>query len=233
MDLQLLKVITRAESGKGGARQTRRGGNVPGVLYGLSADPVQLKVNARDFDHLLQGSQGAHALLQLEFEDQPDLNGPAMIKDVQYHPVRDTVMHTDFLRVDLSKKIHTVVSIRFEGNSLGVIEGGVIDYQTREVDVSCLPMEVPDAIVISIEALEIGDSIHVRDLVIPENVELLTSGDRALAAVHAPRVIVEEVVAEEEAELAEGEVAEGEAAEGETPSESGEGEEEKKEKSKG
>ncbi len=230
MELQPLKVTTRTESGKGGARQTRRAGNVPGVLYGLSADPVQLKVDARDFDYLLQGSQGAHALLQLEFEDQPDLNGPAMIKDVQYHPVQDNVTHTDFLRIDLSKKIHTVVPIRFEGNSLGVIEGGVIDYQTREIEVSCLPMEVPEAIAISIEALEIGDSIHVKDLVIPENIELLTSADRALAAVHAPRVIVEEVVAEEEGELAEGEVAEGEAPEGETPSESGEAEEEEKSK---
>ncbi len=230
MELQTLKVTTRTASGKGGARETRRGGNVPGVLYGLSAEPVQLKINAREFDHLLQGSQGAHALLQLEFEDQPDLNGPAMIKDIQYHPVRDNVTHTDFLRVDMSKKIHTVVSIRFEGNSRGVIEGGVIDYQTREVEISCLPTEVPDAIVISIEEMDIGDSMHVRDLVIPENVELLTSGDRALAAVHAPRVIVEEVEVEEEGELAEGEVAEGEAAEGEDSAEGGEGGEDEKSK---
>ena len=229
MELQMLKVTTRAESGKGGARQLRRSGSLPGVLYGLSADPVQLKVNARDFELLLHGSLGKHALLQLEFEDQPELNGPVMIKDIQHHPVKDTVMHTDFLRIDLSKKIHTAVPIRFEGNARGVIEGGVIDYQTRELEVSCLPMEVPDAIVTNIEALEIGDSIHVRDLVIPDNVELLTSGDRAVAAVHAPRVIVEEVVAEEEA-LAEGEVAEGEAAEGEAPAEGDEGREEEKSK---
>lgn len=229
MELQPLKVTTRAESGKGGARQVRRSGNVPGVLYGLSGDSVQLKVDAREFDLLLQGSQGAHALVQLEFEGQPELSIPAMIKDIQYHPVRDHVMHTDFLRIDLSKKIHTSVPIRFEGNSRGVIEGGVIDYQTREVEVSCLPMEVPDAIVINIEALEIGDSIHVRDLLIPDNVDLLTSVDRAVAAVHAPRVIVEEVAEEEEA-LAEGEAVEGEDAEGDASAEGGEGGEEEKSK---
>ena len=228
MELQMLKVATRSESGKGGARQVRRSGSIPGVLYGLSVDPVQLKVNAREFNILLQGGRGAHAMLQLEFIDQPELNGPAMIKAIQYHPVRDNVTHTDFLRIDLSKKIDTAVPIRFEGNALGVIEGGVIDYQTREIEISCLPTEVPDAIVINIEALEIGDSIHVRDLVIPENVELLTSADRAVAAVHAPRVIVEEVVAEEEA-LAEGEAAEGEAAEGEA-AEGDEGGEEGKSK---
>ena len=233
MELQSLKVSTRTLSGKGGARQTRRNGNVPGVLYGLSADPVRLQVDAREFETLLQGDQGEHAMLQLEFEDRPELNGPAMIKEVQHHPVRDNAVHTDLQRIDLSKRIHTVVPIRLEGHSRGVIEGGVIDHQTREVEVSCLPMEVPDAFPISIEEMDIGDSIHVRDLVIPDNIELLTSGDRALAAVHAPRVIVEEVVAEEEeALLAEGEEAEGEAAEGEAPAEGGEGGDEETSKGK-
>lgn len=226
MELQPLKVTTRTELGKGGARQTRRNGHVPGVLYGLSAEPVCLKVDARDFELLLDSGQGEHALIQLEFEDQPDLNGPAMLKEVQHHPVRGQVTHTDLLRVDLSKKIHTFVVIRFEGHARGVIEGGVIDYQTREVEIACLPMDVPEAIAVDIEALNIGDSLHVRDLAIPENIDLLTSGDRALAAVHAPRVIVE---VEEEVEveaLVEGE--EAEAAEDQAAEEGAEGGEEKK-----
>ena len=228
MELHLLKVTTRAESGKGGARQTRRNGQVPGVLYGLSAEPVRLKVDAREFDHLLYGSQGEHALVQLEFEDQPDLSGPAMVKEVQHHPIRDHVTHTDFLRIDLSKKIHTFVPIRFEGNARGVIEGGVIDYQTREVEIACLPMEAPEVIVADIEVLEIGDSLHVRDLVMPENVELLTSGDRAVAAVHAPRVVLE---AEPEVEEALAEAEEGEVEGAEAAAEEGSegGEEEKSE----
>ena len=226
MELHLLKVTTRAESGKGGARQTRRNGQVPGVLYGLSAEPVRLKVDAREFDHLLYGSQGEHALVQLEYEDQPDLSGPAMVKEVQHHPVRGQVTHADLLRIDLSKKIHTFVPIRFEGHARGVIEGGVIDYQTREVEIACLPMEAPEAIVVDIEVLDIGDSLHVRDLVIPENVELLTSGDRAVAAVHAPRVVLEAEPEVEEA-LAEGEEGEVEGDEAATE-EGGEGGEEEK-----
>ena len=226
MELQPLKVTTRVESGKGGARQTRRSGQVPGVLYGLSAEPVSLKVDARDFEHLLDSGQGEHALIQLEFEDQPDLNGPAMVKEVQHHPVWGQVTHTDLLRIELSKKVHTFVPLRFEGNARGVIEGGVIDYQTREVEIACLPMEAPEAIAVDIEALDIGDSLHVRDLVIPENVELLTGGDRALAAVHAPRVIVEAEPEEEEV-LAEGEEAEAEAAEA-AAEEGGEGGKEQK-----
>ncbi len=227
MELQPLKVTIRTESGKGGARQTRRNGNVPGVLYGLGGESVSLKVDARSFDLLMGGSQGEHALIQLEFEDQPDLNGPAMVKEVQHHPVGDQVTHTDLLRVDLSKRIHTFVAIRFEGTAQGVIEGGVIDFQTREVEIACLPMEVPEALVINIEALDIGDSLHIRDLVIPENVELLTSGDRALAAVHAPRVVVEEEEEGEEEELAEGEEG-AEAAEGEESAEAAEGSEQEK-----
>lgn len=225
MELQPLKVTIRTESGKGGARQTRRNGNVPGVLYGSGGEPVSLKVDARSFDLLLDSGQGEHALIQLEFEDRPDLNGPAMLKEVQHHPVRDQVTHTDLLRVDLSKKIHTFVAIRFEGNARGVIEGGVIDYQTREVEIACLPMEVPEALTVDIEALDIGDSLHVRDLAIPENVELLTSGDRALAAVHAPRVIVEAEEEVEEEALVEGEEG-AEAAEGEEGGEGGKGGEE-------
>ncbi len=227
MELQLLKVTIRTESGKGGARHTRRNGNVPGVLYGLGGEPVCLKVDARNFEHLLDSGQGEHALIQLEFEDQPDLNGPAMLKEVQHHPVGGQVTHTDLLRVDLSKRIHTFVAIRFEGNARGVIEGGVIDYQTREVEIACLPMEVPEALAVDIEALDIGDSLHVRDLTIPENIELLTSGDRALAAVHAPRVIVEAEEELEEEALVEGEEG-AEAADGEEGGEDKESEGEKK-----
>ncbi len=221
MELQSLKVNTRSATGKGAARQARRDGNVPGILYGLSADPVQLTINAREFEILLQGEQGEHAMLQLEFEDKPELNGPAMIKDVQHHPVRDNATHTDLLRIDLTKRIHTVVSVRLEGHARGVVEGGVIDHQTREVEILCLPMEVPDAFVLNIENMDIGDNVHVRDLVIPDNIELLTNGDRALAAVHAPRVVVEDVVVVEGEEPLEGEAAEG--AEAETPAEGGDG----------
>ena len=127
MELQSLKVNTRAGQGKGAARQLRRDGGVPGVLYGGANDAVSIQVNARDLDNLLPGSQGEQALIELEVADKPELNGPAMVKAVQHHPVRGQVIHTDFLRIDLTKRIQTRVAISILGQSKGVIDGGVID----------------------------------------------------------------------------------------------------------
>lgn len=229
MEIQALRMKTRSTGGKGAARAARRAGNVPAVLYGLGAGPAHLEVDARVFDVLLQGKQGEHAIVNLEVEDQPDLSCPAMIKEVQHHPVHDEVIHADLLRIDLTKKIHTLVPIKIEGQSAGVIEGGVLDNQTREVEVSCLATEVPEFLACDISELEIGMSLHVSDLTIPEGVELLTDPGRSLVAVQAPRVI-EEVVVEGE-EGVEGELAEGaEGAEGEEGATEGEGEEAKADK---
>ena len=228
MELQELKVSTREERGSGNARRMRLAGNVPVVLYGMGGESISLKVNARELDILLQGEQGEHALIDLKVEDNPDLSGPAMLKDVQLHPIRGQAVHADLLRIDLTHKIHTLVAVKLEGVCPGVIEGGVIDHQTREIEVLCLPLEVPDAIIGDVSVLNIGDSMHVSDLVAPEGVEILTPGTRALVAVHAPRVVLE--AEPEEGELLEGEEgaegAEGEGAEGESSGEGGE--EEKK-----
>ena len=205
MELQSLKVLTRAKQGKGAARQIRRAGDIPGVLYGGGSDPVSVKVNARDLDNLLRSDQGEHALIELQVEDKPELNGPAMVKAVQYHPVHGQVIHTDLLRIDLSKKIQIMVPITLVGQSKGVIEGGVIDHQSRELEVVCLPLEVPDAFEVDITELDIGDNLHVTDIRVPDGVEILTGGDRTVVAVHAPRVVVEEEEVIEEEALAEGE----------------------------
>lgn len=221
MELQTLKVTTREEHGKGAARRTRRAGNIPAILYGLGTEPVSLKVDVRELDLLLRGDQGAHALVDLEVEGNPDLSGPAILKEVQRHPIRGNTVHADLLRIDLTHKIHTLVSIKLEGVCPGVIEGGVIDYQIREIEVLCLPLEVPDAIMGDISVLNIGDSMHVNDLVAPDNVEILTPGDRAVVAVHAPRVILEAEPAEGEEEPIEGEEEEAAEADSEASSEGG------------
>jgi len=228
MELQALKVSTRASLGKGAARQIRREGAVPGVLYGAQKESVSLRVNARDLDNLLHGSQGEHALIELQVEDQPDLNGPAMVKAVQHHPVRGQVIHADLLRIDLTKKIQTMVQISIVGQSMGVIEGGVIDHQSREIEIMCLPMEVPESFEVDISELDIGDNIHVADVAMPDGVEILTPGDRTIVAVHAPRVVVEDEVVDEEG-LAEGEEG-AEGAEGAEGGDSADGDSDEKSK---
>lgn len=188
MEMVTLTVQTRERSGKGDSGRMRRDGLVPAVLYGPGGDAVSLTIDFRELLQVLHGEQGEHAIVDLQIQDQPDLSGPAMFKEVQHHPVRGDVLHADLLRIDLKKKIHTVVPTRLEGRAKGITEGGVLDHQMREVEIECLPMNVPEYLVADISGMDIGDSLHVSDLKIPKNVDLLTSPERALVAVHAPRL---------------------------------------------
>ena len=215
MELQNLSVALREANGKGPARRTRMKARVPAVLYGMGKDAVPLSVDLKEFIHLLHGRAGEHAIVQLEVADGGEHNGPAMLKEVQHDPIRGQVIHADFMRIDLKKKIHTVVPITLVGRSKGVLEGGVVDQQLRDVEVECLALDVPDAIELDITELGIGDSLHVSDLGAPENVTLITPAERAVVAVLAPRVA--------EAAPAEGEAIEG--AEAAAEGEGGEGEE--------
>jgi len=203
MELQTINTQTRTQTGKGPARQARMAGQLPGVLYGENKDSVALLVNAKDLNGVLHGQQGEHALLQVTVEDAPDLNGPAMIKEIQHHPVRGHVMHADFMRISMDKKIHTLIPVKFEGHPVGIVEGGVLDHQLREVEIECLPLDVPEFIVTDITHLEIGDSLHVGDLVHGDEINILTESDRTIAAIHQPRVVKADTEAEEGEEAVE------------------------------
>lgn len=199
MELQSLKVKTRGRRGKGVARKVRVTGEVPSVLYGEGQAPLALQMDLRAFRHVVSAG-GTHAVVQLEVEDNPSLSSPALIKAVQRHPVDGKIIHADFLRIRLDTRITTLVPIVFVGQARGVVDGGVIDPQSREVEVECLALEVPHEIKVDVSHLGIGDSIHVSDLVVPPNVTIVTESDRPVVAVQAPRVIKEEVPVEVEAE---------------------------------
>lgn len=214
MELQSLSVKKREGKGKGPSRRTRVLGEVPGILYGLGKDPVQLTLNGKAFDHILHGKMGEHAMLKLDVENNPELGGPALLKDVQHHPVRGTVVHADFLRFNMDEKIQTLVPISLVGRCKGVIEGGVADQMLHELEIECFPMEVPDKIEYDITELAIGDTVSVADLVAPNNVTILADGERPVVSVLAPRVA--KSAEEEEAEAAEAaDAAEAEAAKSE------------------
>lgn len=218
MDLQALQVSARKDTGKKAARKVRGEGHVPLVLYGGDKEPVGLSVNERLLDLLLHGKAGEHAIVQLDVKDNPELNTPALIKEVQHHKVQGNVLHADFMRIRLDEKIITLVAVKILGQAVGIVEGGVLDHVLREIEVECLALEVPDSFEADVTNLAIGDSLKVSDLTSPDNVAILTDPTRTLIAIHAPRVIEEEAPAE----LEEGEIPEGE--EGETPEGEGEGE---------
>lgn len=191
MELQTLTAKTREAGSKGETRRLRVQGFVPGVLYGGGSDPVNIELEAKPFEILLHAKSGEHAVVQLVVTDRPELSTPALLKEVQHHPLRGQATHADLMRIRLDQRIETTVPVVVTGRPVGVIEGGVLDQQLRALAVECLAVEVPEQIVIDVTHLKLGESVHVRDLAVPENVTVLMDPDRPVAAVQAPRVLRE------------------------------------------
>jgi len=212
---------TRRESiGKGAARKARAAGLIPGVLYGRGETPVALNVSAREFD-LAVHRKGGNPIIGLA------LGGgeyTALIRDVQYDPVTRDIIHLDFQHISLTETIEVEVPIRLVGIPVGVKDGGgILEPIARELKVRCLPTVIPPAVDVDVSALNIGDSVHVRAISVPE-VTILTDPDVTVATVVPPTVHVEEKPAEEAAVapveptepevIAKGKKEEGEAQEG-------------------
>ncbi len=200
MELITLTAASRAVKGTGAARRTRVKGLVPAVMYG-HGDPVHMQVEQRAFEKLLHGRGGEHAIVKLAFDGESALDSPALIKAIQFHPVRSHPIHIDFLRIRMDERITSQVGVVLTGQAPGLIAGGIIDQQVREIEIECLALEKPDEITVDISSLHMGDSIHVRDITAPEGVIILTEGDRSVVTMLAPRVAQE---AEEGEEVAEG-----------------------------
>ena len=183
----------------GGSRATRRlrrTGQVPGVLYGGEGEPVSFTVDARELRHAL-AARGAVLDLEIDGSSQP-----AVLKDAQYHPVRGETMHVDLLRVRLDVAIHATVSVELTGadEAPGVVNGGVLDQITREVNVEALPNDIPETITFDVSKMEINDTLYLSSLAAPKGVTLLDDlEETTLVTLSPPNVDVE---AEEEAEEA-------------------------------
>ena len=188
MELKTLKVNVRQGKGKGPAGRTRSAGEVPGVVYGGGIDVLHVAMNTREFGKLLQGG-GQHAIVQLDVQDDASLSSPAQLKEVQHHPVRGHVLHADFQRIRLDERIIVLVPVVLTGQCRGVIDGGVVDHQLREVEVECLALDVPASLTLDVTDLGIGDSCHVENLVAPEGVTIVTDAQRAVVVVQAPRTV--------------------------------------------
>ncbi|NNL67762.1 MAG: 50S ribosomal protein L25 [Myxococcales bacterium] len=222
-----LEVEAREKSGKGVARKLRAAGRIPAVLYGggrpafpLALDPVKLQ-------KLLHASElGMNTLIDLKVTDHAELDGKTvLVRELQRDPVKGSFIHADLYEVDLTHTIEVQVPVHVTGKAVGVeMGGGVLDQVLREVEVKCLPRAIPDELVLDVSALEIGDSLHVRDIALPDGVELISDEDLSVVSVAAP--VKEEDLIADTGEEAEVPVVEGEA-EGEAPAEGAEGDEAK------
>ena len=199
----VLNAERRTGTGKSAARQLRRDGNVPAVLYGHGRGPEHLKISRAELDKTL-AAVGGTTVIQIKVGAK---SSRALIREVQRHPTRPQVLHVDFLEVRAGERFTVRAPIRLIGLPEGVRnQGGVLDQILRELEIRVLPKDLPDHIEVDVSALTVGHSIHVRDIKV-ENVEIIADPDTTICTVVPPRVEVAAVPAVEEA-AAEEEVAE-------------------------
>ena len=174
MDTLVLAAETREQRGTGACSKMRRAGLVPAVVYGRGQDPVSISVPAKALWDTLHTHQGANVLVDLQISGLQHAGAfAAMVIAVQRDPVKRQPIHVDFQWVSLTEKVTVRVPIHVVGDSPGVKEGGAVDQVMHEIEVECLPTSIPDALIVSIEGLNISESQHVSDLIAPEGVVIL------------------------------------------------------------
>jgi large subunit ribosomal protein L25 len=185
-----LTVQTRTQVGRNAIKKVRKEGLIPGVIYGVGQEPINLEVNRRQLSTVLAHSSSENILLELEIVDGDNKrNSLAMIQEVQHHPIQRQILHVDFHAVSATEKITAEVPIETIGEPIGVkTSGGLLEHNLRDLEVECLPGDLPNRIEVDVTSLDINQSIHVKDLKLPPGVEAVTDGDLTVVAVSAARV---------------------------------------------
>ena len=186
MEKIALTAQVREKAGKGVARGLRRSQMVPAVLYSRG-ESVPIALGNKEVTRILNTKGGEHALINLKVEGAKGAaERMALIKDYQLDPITSLLLHVDLMEVAMNEKVKIPVAVRLSGASIGVKEGGILQYGIREVEVECLPHQIPDHIEINISALKVNESLHVRDITIAEGVRILTDGDATVVTIQPP-----------------------------------------------
>lgn len=200
-----LAVEARESRGKGAARELRRQGKVPAVVYGGGREATAIQLDSAGFERLLEKSDaGVNTLIDLE-GGSAAAGKTVIAKDLQREAVRGKLIHVDFYEIDLTEKIEVSVPIHLTGTPAGVVLGGVLDQQQRELVLLCLPNAIPDDVEADVSGMELGDSLHVSDLSVGAGIEIATEGELTVATVLVPRGLKDGADEEEDAEAGEAE----------------------------
>lgn len=184
-----LSVQRREQTGKEQNKKIRAQGSIPAVVYGAGQEPLAIQVEDRALGRLIR-SAGENAVFRLELSGT-DQSRHAMIRDLQHDPTTGRLLHVDFQRVVMDQAIRVSVPIETEGTPLGVKnEGGILDFVTREVEIECLPGDIPGHLVIDVSELHIGQHLEAGALKLPEGVALMEAEDRVIVSLSAPRLAV-------------------------------------------
>jgi len=217
-ELITIRAEARSRAGKGAARATRRDGRVPGVLYGDKKPPVLISIDPKELGREVNKPGFFARLLQVEVDGGKER---ALPRDVQFHPVSDRPLHIDFMRVGAGARIAVAIPVNIVDSekSPGIKRGGIVNLVRHAIDLYCSADAIPDKIDVSLEGLEIGGSVHIRSVKLPEGTKPTIARDFTVATVAAPTVVREELAAAQAAAQAAQAAAEAAAAAGEAPAE--------------
>ena len=197
MEAKVLKAESRSKTGKNANRQLRLEGHIPAVLYSHGKSE-SLQVGKKDFFNLFKGNISESVIFTLDIADKSEKKEElAFVKNYELNPVSGEIIHLDFFRVTRGEKITTQVPLHFTGTAAGVKIGGIMDILERELEVECLPKDLPEVIEVDVSELMIGDSFFVKDLKISEAVKVVLGSEAVIASVHAVKIKEEKTEVEE------------------------------------
>jgi large subunit ribosomal protein L25 len=202
MPEQVVSARARDEKGKNANRRLRAQGLIPGVIYGAKKEAIAVSVSPKHIGAILRSASGENTLFDVELEGN---RRKVILKEFQVEPIKGRLLHADFFEVALDKPIEVSVHVEIQGVPVGVkTQGGILDFVTRELDIECLPADIPDKIPVDVSALEIGKHLRVSDLKLSDKVTVLTDPDVVVVHVVAPRLEEEVAPAAEAAAPVEG-----------------------------
>ena len=208
----VLAAYLRKSTGKQAARKLRKNNQVPAIFYGPGTESVMLALDYPEFERLLKQASGENIILDLQVKSEGGTESKkAMLKDLQVDPVKDTYVHADFFEISMDKEITVDVPIQLINTPIGTTNGGILQHIRRELSITCLPDKLIDVFDIDVSGLDIGDSIHIEDIELPEGITTAEEGRLTVAVVAAPTVEEKEekeIELEEETAETEGESAE-------------------------
>jgi large subunit ribosomal protein L25 len=190
-----LSAESRASVGKGAARAARRAGRVPGIIYGDDKEPTPISLDPRELSRAINRAGFFATLVDVTVDGSVHRT---LAREVQYHPVSDAALHVDFMRVGADATVHVSVPVRFvnQERSPGLRRGGILNVVRHSIDIACRVDAIPEGLTLSLEGLEVGDSIHAEQLTLPEGVRvMLGSRDSTIASIAASSAVREEALA--------------------------------------
>ena len=187
MELLALKATPRTATGNGPSRVLRRQGRLPAVLYGPGSEPMLVTINTHEFELVMKSSAGSQAFINLQVDGESSSTHRVMVKELQSHPVSQFPLHVDFYKISMDRQIKVNVAVSVVGTAKGAETGGMLQVIRREVELQCLPGQIPDSIELDVSELDTGDSIHADDIPLPEGVEIVSDVNFTVVTVLAPK----------------------------------------------